>query len=77
MSLKVEYLIGDLQENFYQLGRKEADDFADLELNLKKLLSSYHLLKLWQDLISRSSSLFKRRNQSFFEVALVVLTTAF
>ncbi len=70
MSLKVERLIGDLKENFYQLGRKEAEDFHNLEVNLKKLLSSYHLLKIWQDLLSRSHSLFKRRNQSFFELAL-------
>lgn len=70
MSIKVEYLIGDLKENFYQLGRKEQDDFTDLEVNLKNLLSSYHLLKIWQDLFSRSQSIFKKRHQSFFEIAL-------
>ncbi len=70
MSLQVERLYGDLQENFYQLGRKEAEDFKELELYLGKLLSSYHLLKIWQELLSRSMSLFKKKPQTFFEIAL-------
>lgn len=70
MTLQTEYLMGDLQENFYFLGQKEKEDFKDLENTLKKLLSSYHLLKIWQDLLSRSSSLFKKKNRSFFELAL-------
>ncbi len=70
MSIKAEYLFGDLQENFYQLGRKEQEDFVQLEEHLKKLLSSYHLLKIWQDLLSKSQVLFKKKSQTFFEIAL-------
>ncbi len=60
-------LVGDLKENLYQLGIKEAEAFRLLEDRVTRLLSTNSFLRYGQDILTRARTLFKKKEQSFWE----------
>jgi hypothetical protein len=65
-------LIGDIKENLYQLGLKEADSFKELEERVTRLLSTNNLLRQGQDIIARARALLKKKEESFFNDCVAV-----
>ncbi len=59
-------LIGDINENLYQLGLKESDSFKELEERVTRLLSTNNLLRQGQDLIARARAILRKKEESFF-----------
>lgn len=60
-------LVGDFKENLYQLGIKEAESFRLLEERVARLLSTNSFLRYGQDILTRARTLFKKKNQSFWD----------
>ena len=60
-------LIGDPLDNLYQLGLREKEAFILLENRIKKLLSTNHLLRFGQDVVTRAKVLIKKREDTYFD----------
>ncbi len=63
-------LIGDLNENLYQLGMREKNAFLVIENRIKNLLGDNPLIRQSIELLSRARILLKKREESFFDQCL-------
>lgn len=67
MKTLVVPLIGDPLENLYLLGQREKEAFLQIEKRVIKLLSTSALLQHGQDIITRAKTIFKKKEESYFE----------
>lgn len=73
MKTKLVPLTGDIHESLYQLGLAEKESFLKLERKVLNLLSTSTLLRQGQDLVTRTRTLLKKKNEkkeSFYDSCL-------
>lgn len=67
MKTTIVPLIGNLDENLYQLGLREKKAFIVIETRIKNLVGDHPLLRQGIDLITKAEAFIKKREESFFD----------
>jgi hypothetical protein len=73
MKTKIINLVGDINDNLYQLGLSERESFQRLEKRTTRLLSASTLMGQGQDILVRARTILKKRKEeklSFFDSCL-------
>ena len=63
-------LIGDPNENLYQLGLKERESYKILEEKVSTLLSTNNFFRFGQDILHKAKELLKKSDDTFFDTCI-------